>query len=58
MSATYNPIEGITPTPKYLGEECQRCHQEPATHDYNGHGCYVCEHCNNVLNNEFDEEYD
>jgi hypothetical protein len=34
---------------------CQRCKQERATRQYSD--LYVCEHCDTMLNNEFDEEY-
>lgn len=33
---------------------CLECKKKQATHDYNGHGYYVCESCNNCLNREFD----
>lgn len=36
---------------------CKRCKKRPANTDYNGHGHYVCEHCDKMLNDEFEREY-
>lgn len=36
---------------------CVRCEQVKATVDYNGHGHWVCDHCNRMLENEFEDEY-
>lgn len=37
--------------------KCVRCKQSWATIDYNGHGHWVCDHCDRMLENEFEDEY-
>ena len=36
---------------------CVRCKHIGARVDYNGHGHWVCNSCDDHLNDEFDEEY-
>ena len=36
---------------------CKRCGRNRATKDYNGHKHYVCDHCYDMLNDEFDDFY-
>lgn len=49
------------------GQKCRRELEEKnlpaekcadATTDYNGHGYWVCAHCNKMLNEEFDRDFD
>lgn len=56
-SQSNSPVKGEDQEVKSDLGVCKRCNREPATTDYNGHGYYVCDHCNNHLNDEFDEEY-
>ena len=37
--------------------KCKKCETRFATTDYNGHGYFVCEKCDDRLNYEFDNEY-
>ena len=37
---------------------CVRCKYKGARTDYNGHGHFVCNHCDDILNEEFEREYD
>lgn len=36
---------------------CKNCNSSPAVTDYNGHGHYVCQPCDDSLNREFESEY-
>lgn len=36
---------------------CKRCKREPAVTDYNGNGHFVCTHCDDMLQSEFEDEY-
>lgn len=49
--------EEMISTPAVDHGMCKDCKTSKATIDYNGHGCWVCAHCNEMLNDEFDREY-
>ncbi len=37
--------------------KCVRCKQSWAVTDYNGYGHWVCDHCDRMLESEFEDEY-
>lgn len=54
--AEQSPVDFIVDIDKGHGK-CLRCKSSWAVRDYNGHGHWVCDHCDRMLENEFEEEY-
>lgn len=58
MKEQHKPIKKEPMPDVDIGKgKCVRCKNAFARVDYNGHGHWVCESCDNALEREFEDEY-